>query len=191
MTDCVVPLQAPKRPAGGGGGGGAASRPRGGLPFDCGDLPFLPDSARVIMGKMVRARPTPLRDVIEEGRCAVWGDVFLIEKRETRDGSKVIYTIDITDYTGSHTLKLIMDKGKNGPIEELQEGDTLLVSGEVSFDKYDKELNIRPYDIVQVDKVKKQDAAKKKRVELHLHTNMSAMDGMTPAAKLVARARCV
>lgn len=188
VTDCVVPLQAPKRPAGGGGGGGAASRPRGGLPFDCGDLPFLPDSARVIMGKMVRARPTPLRDVIEEGRCAVWGDVFLIEKRETRDGSKVIYTIDITDYTGSHTLKLIMDKGKNGPIEELQEGDTLLVSGEVSFDKYDKELNIRPYDIVQVDKVKKQDTAQKKRVELHLHTNMSAMDGMTPAAKLVARA---
>lgn len=187
VTDAAPAIEVPaSRP---GGKPPLASRPKGALPAGCANLPIVPESARVVLGKMIRSAPTPMSEITEEGgRCVVWGDIFLCERRETRDGSKVIFSISLTDYTGSHTLKLIMDKGKADPIEALREGCTIIASGDVSFDKYDRELNIRPYDIVLVDKIKKQDLAQKKRVELHLHTNMSAMDGMTAADRLVRQA---
>ena len=78
-----------------------------------------------------------------------------IESRETRDGARVIFTIDITDYTGSNTLKIILEKAKAAQVEAIKNGDTLLVSGEVSFDKYDRELIIRPRDVMLVDKIRK------------------------------------
>lgn len=192
VTDCIVPVAAPapKRTATGTSSGTAAPSPsRSSLRFDCSNLPFLPDTARVVLGKMISQAPSPLSEISEEGsKCVVWGDIFQIESRETRDGTKLIFSINITDYTNSNTLKLIIDKSKAAPIEELKVGQTVLISGDVSFDKYDRELNIRPRDIVTVEKIERMDNAPVKRVELHMHSNMSAMDGMTPADKLVSRA---
>lgn len=188
VAACVVPVSAPAAVKSSSGGAVPRSS-RTALPFDCSALPFRPDTAQVVQGKMIRTPPIPLSQVTEEGgKCVVWGDIFQIDRRETRDGSKVIFSMNFTDYTGSNTLKLITDKQKAQPLEALSEGTTVLVSGEVGFDKYDKEINIRPYDIVMVEKTKKEDTAPQKRVELHMHSNMSAMDGMTPADKLVKRA---
>lgn len=159
----------------------------GGMSFK--GLPIIPSSARVVMGKGIRGAPMPMNEISEEtAKCVVWGDIFIIERRETRDGSKIIFSIYITDYTGSNIIKIIMDKQKAASLDELREGATIVVAGDVGFDKYDREINIRPSDITLVDKVKKQDNAPRKRVELHMHSNMSAMDGMTAADKLVRRA---
>lgn len=186
VEDCVVPIEAPKRSQ---GQKGTRTLSREGLPFDCTGLPFLGEGAGVVMGKMIRTRPTPMREPLEEGgRCVVWGEIFSQERRETRDGQKVICTIYITDRTGSNILKLILEKQKSAVLDALQEGDAVLVAGEVSYDKYDRELNIRPYDMVKLTLKTRTDDEQDKRVELHLHTNMSAMDGLTPAKKLVKRA---
>ncbi|MEG0580273.1 MAG: exonuclease domain-containing protein, partial [Niameybacter sp.] len=61
----------------------------------------------------------------------------------------------------------------------------MLLRGDVSYDKYDNEITIRPSDISVMKKVAREDTAEHKRVELHMHTNMSAMDALTPTDVLV------
>ncbi len=157
--------------------------------FDLTGLPFVEDSLAVVTGRIITEKPGRLDEVnVESGRVVVWGDIFEKSARETRDGKRVIYNINFTDYTSSNTLKIIIEKEKSAPIEKLQVGQTLLVRGDVNLDKYDNELAIRPMDINTVEKPGRTDDAPVKRVELHLHTNMSAMDGMTPADVLVKRA---
>ncbi len=161
----------------------------GKISFDISDLPFEPDSLSVLTGRPIKDKPTPLNQINEmSGRIVVWGDLFAIERRTTRDESKVIFTFSITDYTNSNNLKVICNKDEADLYDELSKGDTLVVRGDVSYDKYDREISIRPYDICLVKKVERKDICEEKRVELHMHTNMSALDAMTPAEKLIKRA---
>lgn len=95
---------------------------------------------------------------------------------------------NFTDYTSSNTLKSIVDKEHSQTMDALQKGMTIVVRGDVSYDKYDREIAIRPYDICQVTKKQRKDLAEHKRVELHCHTNMSAMDAVTSAGDLVKQA---
>ena len=157
--------------------------------FDTEGLPFVEDSISVVLGKMIRQRPIPLSEVnMESGRVVVWGEIFSVEKRESRDGSKHIFSINFTDYTSSNTLKIIMDAKESDSVAALKAGQAIIVRGEAGYDKYDREVTIRPYDISTVQVQQRQDLAKEKRVELHCHTNMSAMDGITDAGTLVKRA---
>ncbi len=157
--------------------------------FDAASLPIETDKMTVLMGRPIRDTPMRLAEVSQEsGRVTVWGDIFSVEKRESRDGSKCIYSINFTDYTSSNTLKSIVDKEHSQTMDELQKGMTIVVRGDVSYDKYDREIAIRPYDICQVTKKQRKDLAEHKRVELHCHTNMSAMDAVTSAGDLVKQA---
>ena len=153
-------------------------------------LPIDISRAECIYGRPIRRALQTLDSVREDsGRVTVWGDVFGFEARETRDGSKNIVSFNITDYTASNTVKVITDKKKAEPIiAGVKNGCTVMVSGEVSFDKYDREIAVRAYDIARVPKWEKTDDAPQKRVELHLHTTMSAMDAVTPVAEYVRRA---
>ncbi|HAN43946.1 MAG TPA: PolC-type DNA polymerase III, partial [Ruminococcaceae bacterium] len=96
--------------------------------------------------------------------------------------------IDFTDYTSSNTLKILTDAEKAAPIDSLNIGQTIVVRGDVTYDKYDNEITIRPFDLSTVQKLEKRDTAEIKRVELHMHSNMSAMDATTPADQLVNQA---
>ena len=89
---------------------------------------------------------------IEAGRITVWGEVFDIESRETRDGSRKIYSIDITDYTNSITLKLIQQANDCSKIDAIKKGTALLVTGSVEYDKYDRENVMRPNAIARAEK---------------------------------------
>jgi DNA polymerase-3 subunit alpha (Gram-positive type) len=154
-------------------------------------LKFDPSSAVCIYGKEIRKPPQKLDSVaVDSGRVVVCGDVFCFESRETRDGKKYIISFNITDYTSSNTVKVIQDKKKAEPvIEAVKNGVTVLVSGEVSYDKYDRDIAIRAFDISTVKKIdERMDNAKEKRVELHLHSTMSAMDAVTPVAEYIKRA---
>ena len=78
------------------------------------------------------------------GNIVVWGEIFAIESKETRDKSRKIYSIDITDYTGSTTLKIIQDARECQALDKLKAGTALLVRGEMEYDKYDRENVMRP-----------------------------------------------
>ncbi len=159
------------------------------LSFDAEGLPFVEGSAIVVYGKPIKDRPIPLREVTgETGLCTVWGDLIRKESVTSKDGKWEIYSLDITDYTSSNTLKLILASDKKEAIEELKLGCTLVVKGDAAFDKYEHDVTIRPQSITMVEKKKPTDDAPVKRVELHMHSNMSSMDGLTGADRLVKTA---
>ncbi len=159
------------------------------LSFQAKSLPFIEDSMELIYGKPIKGALTPLNEVNEgSGRVAVWGDVFKIETRDTRDGSRRIFSIFLTDYTGSNMVKMLMDMQDVAPLERIRVGDSIVVQGDASFDKYDREVNIRAYHIARVKKITRQDTCENKRIELHAHTKMSAMDGIVSATDLVTAA---
>ena len=152
---------------------------------------IIPETARPLLGQVPKGKPIPLRELnLDLGSAVVWGEIFDIESKETRDKSKKIYSIDITDYTGSMTLKIIQDASQCKELDKLQKGRSILVRGAMEYDKYDRENVLRPRAIATVDQVEIVDNAPpdRKRVELHLHTSMSEMDAITPAGELIKQA---
>lgn len=159
------------------------------ISFDVSGLGIDPQSLTVVMGKAIKSPPISISETgIESGRVVVLGDIFRKEAKETRDGSKKIYSIDITDKTASITVKIIQETAKCQCLDTLSVGDTILVRGDISEDRYDQEINLRPYDISLVKRIKRRDDSPIKRVELHAHTNMSSMDGLASAAELIETA---
>lgn len=146
-------------------------------------------SIKPLYGSNIKGAPINIRNVSADiGTTIIWGDVFSVDQRETRDGTKKIYSINITDYTGSMTLKVISDKEKCRELDTISKGLTIMVRGEISYDKYDREITMRPKSICKVEKIKVVDDAQTKRIELHCHTNMSSMDGVSTAGELINRA---
>ncbi|HEX9061888.1 MAG TPA: exonuclease domain-containing protein, partial [Clostridia bacterium] len=143
----------------------------------------------IIHGKNFNEPLLNMSEVTQDsGRVAVWGDIFKVEFRELRSG-KYICVFDATDYTSSLTLKLFVEKDDVDIYkEEIKEGVRIRARGEAQYDKFSKELTIFVSDMLQAQKEMKQDTAAEKRVELHLHTQMSSMDAITPAKELVKRA---
>ena len=153
-------------------------------------LPLYFETAKPIMGADIKGVPVPMKEISpEDGTVVVWGDVFKLESKETKDGKRLIITFNITDYTYSYTVKLFDNKENLEYVaEKLNEGVTLLVRGYIEDDPFLKDRVIRPRAISLIQKFEPVDEAEEKRVELHLHTNMSAMDAMSSAKSIVKKA---
>ena len=146
-------------------------------------------TAEPLIGAIINNEPIKILKIKNEAKnITIWGDVFKLDERLTRDGTKKIYSINITDYSSSITLKIIATKEKWDLLKRIKLGLSLLVTGDIVFDTYEKSLTMKPKNINFVEKIKVMDTAIKKRVELHAHTNMSAMDGINPVKDLINRA---
>lgn len=130
---------------------------------------------------------TPLKELGGDGgRVMIWGDVFAVEVKGNFQKS---YIVSITDYTGSINLKLRSREGEDfSKWEELKKGTTLVLKGECTYDKYEHDYVVYPYDVLQVERRKREDNAPQKRVELHLHTKLSSMDGFCDPGEIVRTA---
>lgn len=143
----------------------------------------------IIMGKQFNDSLMKMIEVTQDsGKVAICGEISAVTFREIR-GERYICSFDITDYTSSLTIKIFVQKDDYDlRQEQIKDGMVFRIRGEAQFDKYAKELAIMATDIIEVEKEIKTDEAEVKRVELHLHTQMSSMDAVTPADVLVKRA---
>ena len=156
------------------------------LPFD-----IISDSALQIKGKNIRTQPEPIGEAVKEldRKVTIIGDIFDAADVKTTKNGKEIHVFYLTDYTGSLQMKLFIDPEKDKTdTGKLKKGVTVIVYGDIEFDTFSRDVSIRPLSIVAVKKKERTDNAEKKRVELHLHTNMSAMDAITDAGTLIKRA---
>ncbi len=153
------------------------------------DSDILEKEAELLAGKAVNNPPIAMSDIFEEQNdVTFWGEVFSVEEKTIKDGKYTIITAFFTDYTNSQSLRIFTDSEKAGDFGFIKNGNTLLVNGDFKFDTFTKSNYLEPKSIMKVKKIKKKDNAPEKRVELHLHTNMSDLDGITPAGDLVKRA---
>ena len=139
----------------------------------------------IFHGKMFTPKNlTPLKDLGGEGgKCMIWGDVFFTE---VKGNYRKIYTVSITDYTGSINLKIRAQEGEDcSKWENIAKGTTLLVRGDCTYDKYEHDYIVYPYDVLFVERKKREDNAPEKRVELHLHTKLSSMDAFCDPGGIV------
>ncbi len=121
-------------------------------------------------------------------RATVWGRVFGYESKLTKSGKSYIVKFNITDLTSSNTVKLFMKEKDVEKAAELGNGSVVIVQGEYAYDSYDKSYCLMASCIAMAKERLRTDNCEEKRVELHMHTNMSALDAVTPASKLIERA---
>ena len=156
-------------------------------------LPIYLDTAQPLLGMPIKERPVAIKGLEADGSTVtVWGEVFRMDSRENRDGTKCRYSISITDLTGSLVLSLWLDKKRDKDkitaVSGVKIGDNLVVNGRYEYDEFAKANLLRPRSISVVARYQRQDLADEKRVELHMHTKMSSMDAVAEAKDLVKRA---
>ena len=175
-TESAPAAKAPARPR-------APKKEKANIPYD--------EATKKPVGnyRTIKGAPVPIGTLgLDSGSAVIWGDIFSVDCRDTRDKNHFIMSVSITDYTGSINLKIFDELSLKPKLGDLKPGMTVLVQGDISYDKYDRDMVMRPRHINTVKKNVLTDDAPVKRVELHLHTTMSAMDGVSTAEDLVKRA---
>ena len=128
----------------------------------------------------------------EMGEVVVVGKVIRLEERLLRSG-KTIMIFDLTDFTDTITVKMFIKPEMLDEVKEfLRMGTFLKLKGITNIDKFDGELSIgsvngirRAADFTS----RRQDSSEVKRVELHCHTKMSDMDGVSDVKDIIKRAK--
>ncbi len=160
-------------PSGGSGGGKKAS------------------AGAVIYGKAIKGQPIAMSEASPEQKTViVSGKVFAAESRAIQKLGATVLQFDMTDGTGSVRVSKFIPKEEDQSVaEKIAPGMYLTVSGSMKFNAYSKEVELEPRHIQTAQAPEgRKDTAPQKRVELHLHTQMSAMDALTDVGAAVKRA---
>ena len=141
------------------------------------------ESEEVLYGRDFYEEPIPISEVTEaSGTVVLAGRILMVDERRTRTGKNIL-SFSFTDYTDSIASKIFVDDEDLDQAHAfLAAGKDISVKGVIEFDTYDKELELSHISGIKkfsLKREKRQDNAREKRVELHLHTKMSDMDGVS------------
>ena len=148
-----------------------------------------------LFGRLYDEPVVAIRDAVHSVDSAtIRGEVFFIDHKEIKSKNTgkewVKIGFDITDLTGSIRVSKFVAAEKAGELIDLiKNGMYLTVQGKITYDNYMKETVMEPTGILKSTKKVRMDHSEHKRVELHMHTNMSTMDGITPMKQLMQRAK--
>ncbi|MDF2949376.1 MAG: polC, partial [Sedimentibacter sp.] len=148
----------------------------------------------LILGRSANIKDTTIKiiDITpDEGRIAIEGELSLVDSKELRSG-KTLISFDLYDGTSSMTCKCFCKEGEHTEVlSRLQKAKGVKVVGNSSLSQFSGEVELIANIIIETEgkkKIKRMDNAKDKRVELHMHTQMSQMDAMSSAEDLINRA---
>ncbi len=167
----------------------------------------------VILGRPIIGDPVDMVDLSEEGnKIIIAGEVVSAETKELRGGEMVLLSFFLTDYTSTMKCKAFLHyhkgngrRGKNTDepllpptkeeveavkqvIDSVKQGKWVIARGDLKMDTFDHALVLMTNDISPREAPQRLDECEEKRIELHMHTNMSEMDGIASASDLIARA---
>ncbi|CCI85692.1 DNA polymerase III PolC [Lactobacillus pasteurii DSM 23907 = CRBIP 24.76] len=138
------------------------------------------------------AEITQIHDLEDGSRnVVIEGHIFSIDKRELKSGS-VIFTGEITDYTDSIAFKkFVSSQDQIEEMDKIKAGTWAKMQGSVQDDQWEHDLVLNVNGFETVEHIGRTEAyeGEKKRVELHLHTNMSQLDATNTATDFVSIAK--
>ncbi|MBQ7454873.1 MAG: PHP domain-containing protein, partial [Clostridia bacterium] len=166
---------------------------------------------RQIYGRRITEKPVEIRTLGEDsGEAVIAGKLLSVEDRETKKGDSVLVLFSVTDFTGTMQCKLFLryrprrrkEEEEEEPlpitdaereavaekIRHLKASKGVMVYGECGYDKFAHECTMTAIAIMEHELPRRRDDAPEKRVELHMHTQMSSMDAVASASALIARA---
>ena len=150
------------------------------------------DNPDVLYGKDFDEEAMPISDIIGEiGEVVIRGTIINSDKRAIKN-ERVILIFDVTDYTDTITVKMFAHEEQADEITDaMKKGAFVKIKGMTMMDKFDHELTLGSLAGVKRIPdftVSRTDTSVRKRVELHCHTKMSDMDGVSEAKDIVKRA---
>ena len=148
------------------------------------------DKDEVFYGKPQARELTPIANVtLDSGRVAVRGEIYWAEPRKLNGRDKTVLAFELYDGTGSLRVSKVFDDEEAKDLAgKLKPGVAVVVQGQMIWSKFENDMQLNPAAIVKGEKKRRRDRAEQKRVELHLHTTMSAMDGVCDVGQAVALA---
>ena len=157
------------------------------LPTEAEDTPLILGQSLNITEELVKVQDLG----VDDGRVALQGEVIYTEDRTLKSG-KTLFSFDLYDGTSTITCKAFLNKENAKKImKRIQSAKGIKISGTAQMDTFSNELTVMANTIIEAEGLKKeirQDNSEVKRVELHMHTQMSQMDAMTSATDLIKRA---
>ncbi|SNR89020.1 DNA polymerase-3 subunit alpha [Anaerovirgula multivorans] len=143
----------------------------------------------ILYGKKFSGDSIPLKDISNDlESIIIEGEVFSLEARTLNSG-KTLLILQMTDYTNSITVKVFEGRNQTVDMKEIVSiGQYVKVRGDIAYDKYLRENILMASDILHISKEDRKDLSDTKRIELHLHTQMSSMDGISNVSNLVKTA---
>ena len=151
------------------------------------DTPIILGTSENITEELVKVQDLG----VDDGKVALQGEVIFTEDRTLKSG-KTLFSFDMYDGTSTITCKAFLEKDKAKKImKRIKGAKGIKIAGTAQMDTFANELTVMANTIIETEGIKKvtrQDNSEVKRVELHMHTQMSQMDAMTSAKDLIKRA---
>lgn len=154
-----------------------------------GNSVFDTEGAMPLMGEPFEITPSPIFYMTRpQASVIAVGEVLGKEISERKIKGKYKVEFCLTDYEATVMIRVSVPDEELLPYQELSDGMMIAVKGSLRVDEFDGEITLTPYSIMQIKKIDRVDQAAEKRVELHLHTNMSQMDAIIPPGLAVKTA---
>lgn len=154
-----------------------------------------PEVTDTSIGGPINGNPMSCKEIDDEmSRCILEGYIFDAESRDIRNGEMLLVTAKFTDYTDSIYIKMFAKSAETKKMvpKLLAKGNWVRVSGKIQFDTFSKELSmmVNAVNVIDAKTEPRKDLAPEgeKRVELHVHSKMSAMDGVTDIGDYIKQA---
>lgn len=150
---------------------------------------YVPVKGNVIMGSAIAGESMAIEEINSESGTVVFeGELFKKDYRTIRDDSKLV-TLYLTNKRTSICVKAFVLNEKWEDINShLNGGDRVKIKGQAQWDRYDNCTAVMAESIEKTERQEREDTYPEKRVELHAHTKMSAMDGLNDIKNMVRTA---
>ena len=167
-------------------------------PIDDGDMPKKeekPEDPTLIYGRNSKVDETCMQiaDIgMDTSNLQIKGDIVNSpDPTELKKTGKFLFSFDVYDGTSTITCKIFALPEQKAIGKRLKPGTGVIVKGRAGYDNFAKEITVIANTVVECDPMpstSRMDNSKEKRVELHMHTQMSQMDGVSSASDLIKRA---